>query len=74
MMASIIEVLLDSFELEAKQARCVLNVTKDADLKYTPKKDLRTIGELANHLAQVPLIDPSIFDGELADVKQARAR
>ncbi len=74
MMTSIIEVLLDSFELEAKQARCVLNVAKDADLKYTPKKDLRTLGELANHLAQVPLIDPSIFVGELADVEQARAR
>ena len=74
MMASIIEVLLDSFEHEAKQARCVLNVAKDTDLKYTPKKDLRTLGELANHLAQVPLIDPSIFDGELADVEQARAR
>ncbi|MFW9986783.1 MAG: DinB family protein [Candidatus Odinarchaeota archaeon] len=74
MMASIIEVLLDSFELESTQARCVLNVAKDTNLKYTPKKDLRTLGELANHLAQVPLIDPSIFVGELADVEQARAR
>lgn len=73
-MTSIGEVLLEVFEVEAKQARCVLNVVKNSDLKYAPKKDLRTLGELANHLAQVPLIDPGIYDGEIADVEQARAR
>ncbi len=73
-MTSIIEVLLYSFELEAKQARCVLNVIQDSDLKFTPGKDLRPLLDLANHLAQVPLIDPSLFDGELNDVEKARAR
>lgn len=73
-MKSIIEVLLHSFELEAKQARCVLNVIQDADLKYSPKEGLRPLSDLANHLAQVPLIDPSLFDGELDDVDKARAR
>ncbi len=73
-MSSIIDVLLDSFELEAKQARCVLNVIKDKDLKYTPNKELRPLVDLANHLAQVPLIDPSIYDGALGDAEQTRAR
>ncbi|MHA2405879.1 MAG: DinB family protein, partial [Candidatus Hermodarchaeia archaeon] len=73
-MTSIVNVLLDSFELEAKQARCVLNVIKDKDLKYTPSKDLRPLVDLANHLAQVPLIDPSIYDSTLGDAEQARAR
>jgi uncharacterized damage-inducible protein DinB len=74
MMTSIIDVLLDSFELEAKQARCVLDVAQDIDLNYTPMKNLRTLGELANHLAQVPLMDPSIFDGTIANIEGAQAR
>ena len=73
-MPSIIEVLLHSFELEASQARCVLNVIQDTDLKFTPGKGLRPLKDLANHLAQAPLIDPSLFDGELDDVEKARAR
>ena len=73
-MPSIIEVLLHSFELEDSQARCVLNVIQDADLRFTPIEGLRPLGDLANHLAQVPLIDPSLFDGELDDVDKARAR
>jgi uncharacterized damage-inducible protein DinB len=73
-MPSIIEVLLESFGLEAKQARCVLDVVKDTDLKFTPKEDLRPLGALANHLAQIPLIDPSLFVSELDTMEKAQAR
>ncbi|MHA2427355.1 MAG: hypothetical protein ACXADB_04955, partial [Candidatus Hermodarchaeia archaeon] len=52
----------------------VLNVIQDTDLKFIPGKDLRPLRDLVNHLAQVPLIDPSLFDGELDDVEKARAR
>jgi uncharacterized damage-inducible protein DinB len=74
MMTSIVNVLLDVFELEAKQARCVIAVVKDTDLQFTPGKDLRPLGDLANHLAQIPLLDPSLFVGEISDLEQARAR
>ena len=73
-MPSIIEVLLETFEEEAKQARCVLKVIKDSQLSYTPKEGMRTLGELANHLAQIPHLDPSFFDGEITDFEDARAR
>jgi uncharacterized damage-inducible protein DinB len=73
-MKSVIDVLLHSFELEADQARCVINIVKDSDLEYTPKAGLRTLGALANHLAQIPLIDPSLFVGELDTVEKAQAR
>ncbi|MDO8055471.1 MAG: hypothetical protein Q6361_01290 [Candidatus Hermodarchaeota archaeon] len=72
-MSSIIGVLMDTFELEAQQARCVLNVVKDSDMKFTPKKGMRTLGGLANHLAQIPHLDPSIYDGEIASIDEARA-
>ncbi|MFX0168381.1 MAG: DinB family protein [Candidatus Hodarchaeota archaeon] len=73
-MPTVVAVLLNSFELEAKQARCVLNVINEVDLKYTPKKGMRTLGELANHLAQIPLLDPSFYEGEIHDFEQAQAR
>jgi len=73
-LPSIIEVLLATFEEEAKQARCVLNVIKDSQLKYTPMDGMRTLGELANHLAQIPHLDPAFFNGEISDFEDARAR
>jgi hypothetical protein len=67
-------VLLDTFEEEAKQARCVLNVIKDPQVQYTPMKGMRTLSELANHLAQIPHLDPLFFNGEITDFDKARAR
>ena len=74
MMASIIEVLLNVFKHEADQARCVLTAIQDTDMKYAPKKGMRTLGELANHLSQIPALDPAMYAHEIADVEQARAR
>ena len=73
-MSTIIEVLLKVFEHEAQQARCVLAVIKHADLEFTPKEEMRSLGALANHLAQIPLLDPTMYTQEIADVKQAQAR
>ena len=73
-MSKVVEVLLKVFEHEAQQARCVLSVIKDADLEFTPKEGMRTLGAMANHLAQIPLLDPSMYAQEIADVKQAQAR
>jgi uncharacterized damage-inducible protein DinB len=64
---------MDTLKEEAKQARCVLSVIKDTQLSYTPKERMRTLGELANHLAQIPHLDPSFFNGEISDFEDARA-
>ncbi len=73
-MASIVDVLLGVFEHEAGQARCVLAAIQDTDMKFSPKKGMRTLGELANHLAQIPTLDPSMYSHEITDVEQARVR
>jgi uncharacterized damage-inducible protein DinB len=73
-MSKVVEVLLKVFEHEAQQARCVLAVIKDTDLEFTPKEGMRSLGAMANHLAQIPLLDPSMYAQEIADVKQAQAR
>lgn len=73
-MTSVVDMLLKVFEHEAQQARCVLAIIKDADLEFTPKEGMRFLGALANHLAQIPLLDPSMYAKEIADVKQAQVR
>jgi uncharacterized damage-inducible protein DinB len=74
MMSSTVEVLLTVFEHEADQARCVLEAIQDQDMKYSPLEGMRTLGEVANHLAQIPLLDPAMYAHEIKDVDQARAR
>lgn len=73
-MPSTVEVLLNVFEHEADQARCVLEAIQDHDMKYSPKEGMRTLGEVANHLAQIPLLDPAMYAHEIKDLEQARAR
>jgi uncharacterized damage-inducible protein DinB len=73
-MPTIIDVLLKVFEHEAKQANAVLTACKDVKMDYIPKEGMRTLGELANHLAQIPLLDPPLFTGELATAEQTQAR
>ena len=73
-MTSIIDVLLKVFEHEAQQARYVLAIIKDTDFEFTPKEGMRSLGALANHLAQIPMLDPSFYLQEIADMKQAQAR
>jgi uncharacterized damage-inducible protein DinB len=73
-MPTTVEVLLDAFEHEAKQARVVIATMKGTDMEYTPKEGMRTLRELANHLAQIPHLDPAMYAKEIADVEQARAR
>ncbi len=73
-MSKTIDVLLDAFEHEAKQARVVIAAIGNTDMAYSPQEGMRTLEELANHLAQIPLLDPVMYAKEIADVEQARAR
>lgn len=73
-MSKTVDVLLAAFEHEAKQARVVIATIQDTDMEYSPQEGMRTLGELANHLAQIPLLDPAMYAQEIPDVEHARAR
>jgi uncharacterized damage-inducible protein DinB len=73
MMTTVVDVLLEVFEREAQQARVVLSTINNTPKNYTPKEGMRTLWELANHLAQIPLLDPSMYSGKIANLEQAQA-
>lgn len=73
-MTKISDVMLNVFKHEASQARVVLDAAKDADMNFVPKEGMRTLKVLANHLAQIPLLDPSMYRGEIENVEQAQAK
>ncbi len=73
-MSTIVDVLLQVFEHEAKQASAVLRACETVQFEYVPMEGMRTLVELANHLAQIPILDPSLYTRELATAEQTRAR
>ncbi|MFX1560414.1 MAG: hypothetical protein ACFFBL_07485 [Promethearchaeota archaeon] len=64
-MTSIVDVLMDSFKHEARQARVVIDKARIANYDFVPSKGMRTLKELVNHLAQIPLMDPAVYSSEL---------
>lgn len=56
---------MDSFRHEARQARVVIDKAKMANLDFVPSKGMRSLIELVNHLAQIPMIDPAVYSSEL---------
>ncbi|MHA2118375.1 MAG: hypothetical protein ACW98J_05615, partial [Candidatus Thorarchaeota archaeon] len=73
-MAKISDVMLDMFVHESKQARVVLECAKNTDLDFTPKEGMRSLKSLANHLAQIPSMDPFMYRGVIENGEQAQAR
>ena len=73
-MAKISEVMLNMFVHESKQARVVLECAKNTDLDFTPKEGMRPLKSLANHLAQIPSMDPFMYRGVIENGEQAQAR
>ncbi|MFW9851166.1 MAG: hypothetical protein ACFFF4_18720 [Candidatus Thorarchaeota archaeon] len=71
-MTRIVEVLLDSFKHEAKQARVVIDVARNAKSGFKPSEDMRTLEEIVNHLAEIPTLDPSFYSGEMKSVEDAQ--
>ena len=61
-----IDVLLDSFKHEARQARVVIDKAKVANLDFTPYEGMRSLIALVNHLSQIPTLDPAVYSSELA--------
>ena len=73
-MPKISDVMLKMFAHESKQARVVLECAKGIDLDFMPKEGMRSLKTLANHLAQIPLMDPTMYRGEIENMEQAQSK
>ncbi|MGY5860411.1 MAG: hypothetical protein RTU63_13655 [Candidatus Thorarchaeota archaeon] len=72
-MDKIPELLLHMLEHESNQTKFVLTATKETDLSFTPKDELRPLIDLVNHIAQIPQIDFKFFSMEFKDFEEVRA-
>ncbi|MHA2142870.1 MAG: hypothetical protein ACXADF_16265 [Candidatus Thorarchaeota archaeon] len=73
-MTNISDVMLKMFIHESKQARVVLECAKGTDLDFVPKEGMRPLKALANHLAQIPTMDPSMYRREIENGEQAQEK
>jgi hypothetical protein len=73
-MTKIVDVLLDSFNHEAKMAKVVLAAAKSVDMDYTPGQGMKPLRELANHLAQIPSLDHRMYSREIETAEQVQAQ
>jgi len=60
-----IDILMDSFKHEARQARVVIDKARMTNSDFIPTKGMRSLIDLVNHLAQIPLMDPAVYSNEL---------
>jgi len=71
-MDKIPNLLLEMLNHESSQVRFVLTAAKDSDLKFTAKEEMRSLLDLANHLAQIPTIDFKFFSMEFESFEEVR--
>jgi hypothetical protein len=69
-----IDVLVDSFKLEARQARVVIDKARIASSDFVPRKGMRSLTALVNHLAQIPFMDPAVYSSELESDEAIKQR
>jgi hypothetical protein len=69
-----VDVLLDSFKHEARQARVVIDKARMANSDFAPSKGMRSLSALVNHLAQIPLMDPAVYSNELGSEEAIKKR
>jgi len=72
-MPKIVDVLLKVFNHEAAQSRVVLKAAKGMDLTFVPKEGMRPMKGLANHLSQIPSMDPAMYCQEIRSIEEAQA-
>ncbi len=71
-LTRIVEVLLDSFKHEAKQARVVIDTARKVKSGFKPSESLKPLEELLNHLVEIPTLDPRFYSGEIESVEDAQ--
>jgi hypothetical protein len=64
-LTGMIDVLMDSFKHEARQARVVIDKARMVNSDFVPRTGMRSLIDLVNHLAQIPLMDPAVYSSEL---------
>lgn len=72
-MGPISKLLLNMLEHESNQTKFVLAAAKTANLKFTPKEELRSLIDVANHVAQIPLIDLKFYSMEFKTFEEVQA-
>lgn len=65
---------MDSYLIEAKQARVVIDKARLVDSDFVPTKGMRSLIELVNHLSQVPNLDPAVYSSELDSMDAIQKR
>lgn len=71
-MGTISKLLLNMLEHESNQTRFVLAAAKIADLKFAPREEMRPLIDLANHVAQIPLIDLMFYSMEFKTFEEVQ--
>lgn len=66
------EALLEMFERESALARFVLSEIEPKHLDFRPLDNMRSLRELANHLAQIPSIDIAFYTKEIENFEAAQ--
>lgn len=64
-MTRLTETLSEMFERESQQVRFVLEAAENADPNFIPYEGMRSLLDLANHVAQIPTLDFKFYTKEL---------
>lgn len=71
-MDTIPRILVEMFEHESNQARFVLAAADGVDSQFSPYEDMRSLEDLANHLAQIPILDFKFYSKEFEDFEEVQ--
>jgi hypothetical protein len=71
-MGTLSKVLFDMLTNESNQVRFVLAAAKGMDLQFSPKDKMRPLIDLANHIAQIPILDYKFFNMEFDSFEQTQ--
>ncbi|TFG34181.1 hypothetical protein EU527_04845 [Candidatus Thorarchaeota archaeon] len=71
-MSKLSKILVEMFKRESEQARFVLEAAKDAEVKFSPYEGMRSLLDLVNHLAQIPIIDFKFYTKEFETFEQVQ--
>ncbi|MHA1216287.1 MAG: DinB family protein [Candidatus Thorarchaeota archaeon] len=71
-MKSLASLYLEALEKQAQETRFVIGKAADADLDFRPREDMRSLAEVANHLAQIPQMDYKFFTSMIQTFEQAQ--
>ncbi len=66
-------ILIEMFERESSQAQFVLAAANGVNPQFSPFEGMRSLEDLANHLAQIPILDFKFYSKKFEDFEEVRA-